>query len=339
MKKIKDGDSNPIISIIIPFYNTPLYKLDRCLKSILCNTKVKFEIILVDDGSHYKNFIEIYRLTKNHSEIHLIRHKKNQGLYSARITALKQIKGKYFGFVDSDDYISKNYFNKLVQYAEDNDADVAVGQIVLECENGYRYIQNKCFEYPYGYKNINAYEAFWKQEGRCYSFHVIWNKIYNTKIWKLHEKFLSDNSVHFVMTEDFVFSAVFLSKINKIINVPNATYYYVQSSESVIGEKKYKSYLKNIKDMKVAFTLAEKFLKYSNLYCVYKNNFIEWKNRYARYWTRNIIQVNFSTKKKDKCIKVLADTFGEENIKLPYPEDDEYYNVSSDFKEKCEVKK
>ena len=115
MKKIKDGDSNPIISIIIPFYNTPLYKLDRCLKSILCNTKVKFEIILVDDGSHYKNFIEIYRLTKNHSEIHLIRHKKNQGLYSARITALKQIKGKYFGFVDSDDYIGKEMYSSMLK--------------------------------------------------------------------------------------------------------------------------------------------------------------------------------------------------------------------------------
>ena len=94
---------DPIISIIVPIYNVDKY-LSRCIDSILNQTFKNFELILVNDGSTDKS-LDICKYYKNIDNRKYIINKKNGGLSSARNAGLEIARGKYIGFVDSDDYI------------------------------------------------------------------------------------------------------------------------------------------------------------------------------------------------------------------------------------------
>lgn len=97
------------LSIVVPVYNTQNY-LNKCLNS-LCNmscSNCKFEIIVVNDGSTDKSEEVILSYVKNHPNIIKYLKKKNGGSSSARNFGIKQCKGEYIMFVDSDDFVEKN---------------------------------------------------------------------------------------------------------------------------------------------------------------------------------------------------------------------------------------
>lgn len=100
------------LSIIIPVYRTQ-ETLTRCLESILHQTFTDYEIILVDDGSpdECPRLCEEY--AKKYTQISVI-HKENGGLSEARNTGIKQAKGEYITFIDSDDAIAENTLNPLI---------------------------------------------------------------------------------------------------------------------------------------------------------------------------------------------------------------------------------
>ncbi len=115
---------NPVISILIPVYNVEKY-LDKCLDSLISQTLTNIEIICVNDGStdNSKQILESYQ--KKDSRVKVI-NKENGGLPSARNAGLDAAKGKYVGFVDSDDYVEINMFEKMVAAAEKDDSDIVV---------------------------------------------------------------------------------------------------------------------------------------------------------------------------------------------------------------------
>ena len=102
------------ISVTVPVYNVEKY-LERCLKSILNQTfKGDYEIICVDDGSTDNSGKILDKYSNKYPNLKVI-HQENQGLSEARNTAMKYVTGKYTMFVDSDDFIAKKYFGKLIQ--------------------------------------------------------------------------------------------------------------------------------------------------------------------------------------------------------------------------------
>ena len=113
-------DNRPIISVIIPVYNTEKY-LQQSLDSIFAQTMENFEIICVNDGST-DNSLEI--LKKNQNKISKIINKKNGGLSSARNEGLTQASGKYIYFFDSDDLLEPNTLNELYKTAKEDDLDL-----------------------------------------------------------------------------------------------------------------------------------------------------------------------------------------------------------------------
>lgn len=117
----------PLISVIIPIYNVESY-LRRCLDSVLRQTYPNLEIILVDDGSpdNCPSICDEYA-TKDTRII--VIHKKNGGLSDARNAGLDICKGDYITFIDSDDSISHNYAEQLINVAVKNDADIAIGRM------------------------------------------------------------------------------------------------------------------------------------------------------------------------------------------------------------------
>ena len=113
----------PMISVVVPMYKVERY-IKLCVDSILKQTFQDFEIILVDDASP-DNCVDICRkLYGGNDKVKLVRHEKNLGLGPARNTGMKQARGKYIYFVDSDDFILPNALEKFFSAAEKTDAQV-----------------------------------------------------------------------------------------------------------------------------------------------------------------------------------------------------------------------
>lgn len=120
---IKDLNKNPKVSIIIPAYNIAPY-LARCLNSVKCQTYKELQIIIIDDGSTDQTGLIADSFAEKDKRFHVI-HKENRGVSAARKTGLDQASGKYIGFVDGDDYIEPEMYEKLVGLAVKYDADIA----------------------------------------------------------------------------------------------------------------------------------------------------------------------------------------------------------------------
>lgn len=102
-----------MISVIIPVYNTEKY-LRRCIDSVLKSTCDDFEIILVNDGSTDKSPAICEEYARQDSRIKVI-HQENQGVSSARNTGLDHCKGQWIVFVDSDDFISRDFLSLIAR--------------------------------------------------------------------------------------------------------------------------------------------------------------------------------------------------------------------------------
>lgn len=122
-----------LISIIVPVYNVESY-LDRCMESILKQTYKRLEIILVDDGSTDSSGEKCDAYAKLDGRIKVI-HKENGGLSDARNAGLKLATGAYIGYVDSDDWIEPDMYERLYDACVENCASLAVCRYFSEYQN------------------------------------------------------------------------------------------------------------------------------------------------------------------------------------------------------------
>lgn len=126
--------SKGLISIIVPVYNVEQY-LDQCVQSIVEQTYSNIEIILVDDGSTDNCPAMCNSWAEKDTRVKVI-HKTNGGLSDARNAGLAVAKGEYVGFIDSDDYISKDMYELLLNSILDNNSDISICGIQLFWEDG-----------------------------------------------------------------------------------------------------------------------------------------------------------------------------------------------------------
>lgn len=112
-----------LISVIVPVYNVKNY-LKQCVQSIVGQTYKNLEIILIDDGSTDGSG-ELCDILKKTDERIKVIHEENSGLSEARNTGLNAARGKYIGFVDSDDYIEPNMYDILIKLCKKNKTSVA----------------------------------------------------------------------------------------------------------------------------------------------------------------------------------------------------------------------
>ena len=110
------------VSIIIPVYNTEKY-LKQCLESLINQkTEFKYEIICVNDGSTDNSEKILEQFSEDIQHIYI----KNSGPGAARNLAIQKAKGQYLLFVDSDDYVSENFVQRMTEEAIQNNADVVI---------------------------------------------------------------------------------------------------------------------------------------------------------------------------------------------------------------------
>lgn len=128
---------SPKISVIVPVYNTAQY-LPKCLDSILNQTYVELEVLVVNDGStdNSQHFIDQY-VRKDPRVVSII--KENGGLSEARNTGIDKATGDYIAFIDSDDYIDPIMFEKMIALAVDHQSDIVFCDLVKVDEDGNEF--------------------------------------------------------------------------------------------------------------------------------------------------------------------------------------------------------
>lgn len=168
-----------MISVIVPVYNTEKY-LEKCVRSIQNQVMTDIEIILVDDGSTDSSGKICDILARGDRRIKVI-HKLNGGLVSARKAGVLSARGRYVGFVDSDDWTEKEMFQNMYQRAVQADADIVAGGYLEDiqglCQSRKNVLKAGVYrseeERAYFYKNmLNCDECF------CLGIQpFLWNKL------------------------------------------------------------------------------------------------------------------------------------------------------------------
>ena len=125
----------PKISFIVPVYNTAPY-LSRCLDSLLNQSVSEIEILAIDDGSKDSSPEILSQFQKDFPEKIFVYRKENGGLSDARNFGLDRARGDYIAFVDSDDFLSSDYAEKMLQKAETEDLDMVLCDFYYYYDSG-----------------------------------------------------------------------------------------------------------------------------------------------------------------------------------------------------------
>lgn len=240
--------NQPLISIIVPVYKVEKY-LEKCIQSIINQTYNNLQIILVDDGSLDNCGKICDEYAKKDNRIEVI-HKTNGGLSDARNVGISKAKGKYIGFVDSDDYIEKSMYEDLYNLIEENQSDVCI------C-NFYNVVgNNKSLKNPdNGIQKYNKIDILREIliDSKIQSY--AWNKLY--------KKELFDNIKYPVgkKYEDIGTTFYILEKCNKIIVTGTPEYYYLNRADSIVNNVNEKTIIDYIELITERYDYIEKNLK------------------------------------------------------------------------------
>ncbi len=229
----------PIISVIIPVYNSERYLRDS-LNSLLQQTFEDWEAICVNDGSTDSSgqILQEYAAKDNRF---MIISEPNSGQSVARNTALAAAKGKYIAFVDADDRISDDFLEKLYNAVEATNADLAIASIQIEKISKKDGTLKRKYRLHFKEQKIYTSSAelytVLKLPRNCF----VWNKLYRKAAYNMH--FTPHECF-----EDILFSHQILAQTGKAVTVANTCYTYVcnpQSTVNTMNPKKEQDYLKN----------------------------------------------------------------------------------------------
>ena len=259
--------ANPKVSVIIPAYNTEQY-IAKCLKSLISQTLKEIEIIVINDGSTDSTLEIINEFAAADGRIKVIsQENKKQG--AARNRGMEIAAGEYIGFVDSDDWVDPDFYEKLYNAVKKDNFDIAVTSIIKHKEKKLQYnIHCK--------KEVAASDLKQKIklcEDKKHRFFSIYNKIYKASLIKDNDIFFSDG----IVCEDIIFSIKTLYFSGKIITVPGVCYHYTYNVNSAINGKDIDNSKKNA-HVKAYSELVE-FAKKYNIKLYERLNYTEssWK--------------------------------------------------------------
>lgn len=211
-----------LISVIIPVFNVEKY-LKRCLDSVVNQTYKNLEIILVDDGSQDGSGEICDKYSQVDPRI-VVFHTSNFGQSAARNTGLKNVMGDYVGFIDADDFISADYFEKLLKIIKENNAS-----LVCEIDD-----LNRSSEI------LDKEQTIVRVMGGDLKT-VVWNKMFRYDVLK--DIYFPIGQVH----EEIEFNRKYLNRINNCVVIKADGYKYTHqrdgNTESTFEESRLKTYL------------------------------------------------------------------------------------------------
>ena len=209
----------PKVSVIVPVYNTEKY-LNKCLDSLVNQTLQEIEIIIIDDGSSDTSPEIIRSYCVRYPEKIVFRTQENSGQAVARNRALKLCSGEYIGFLDSDDFVCLDMFQRMYEKAVETNADyVACGYTDITYEDGKEVI-------------LKEYVA---SKVACCQKDMFFGALVSPFIHLYRRNIISESKVDFpegVIYEDTAFYLNLVPYINRIAVVEEPLAYRVRRKNS-----------------------------------------------------------------------------------------------------------
>lgn len=226
-----DKVMQPLISVIIPVYNTQEY-IERSVESVLSNTYRNLEVICVDDGSTDDSLQLLTMLAEKDTRVKVIS-QENAGPSAARNRALDMAAGEYITFVDSDDWISPFFFEIMMTVRDAYDAQlVSCGHEIV---NHYEDPAGQGEQAEAQITAVTVQRALEDKELRG----RIWGKIYKRELLE-NVRFKK----HLILGEDTIFNlSIYCGRPNMEIIVTNAVlYYYFQRETSIVHSLSFREF-------------------------------------------------------------------------------------------------
>lgn len=219
----------PIISIIVPVYNVEQY-IEKCIKSLVEQTYKNIEIIFINDGSPDGSRKIITKYEKKYKNIKCI-DKENGGQAVARNMALKEAKGEYIMFIDSDDWVSNDMCQKYIDVAVKEDADIVFSSSFYQVENDE---EKEIFSYGTEEENILTRYLLTQSNP--------WNKMIKKELILKNQLFFPEIRAY----EDISIVPLWGIKSKKIAYLKDSTYYYLIREGSTMKQTTYNPKLEAI---------------------------------------------------------------------------------------------
>lgn len=263
------------VSIIVPVYNTKKEYLEECFKSINRQKYKNIEVVIVDDGSEEE--IALFLDTYNKFENYKVFHKKNEGVSTARNFGIENATGEWLMFMDSDDLLSDNAVEPLINNSES--MDIVIGTVKRTNVNNVINIENRVLEDEEKYDLIKS--IFQAKSSKYYYVDSLCGKLYKKSFWETNnlklEKDLKYGEDSFINIEAYI-------KAKKINFLPELVYFWRANEESVTSKYNPKlmdeqeKTLNKIKDKfpQIIETYEKEFISYvskaikniiENMYC------------------------------------------------------------------------
>ena len=213
----------PLVSVIIPVFKVENY-LDRCIESLVNQTYENIEIILVDDGSPDNCATMCDEWATKDDRIIIIK-KSNGGQAEARNYGMQLVCGEFISFIDSDDFISADFFENMISSALEHGSDIIV------CDFAKCYESGECEKYhdDLAVCEFSAFEGMAALiDGSPFYLHV-WDKIYKRKVVEGID--FEVGKIH----EDVFWLYQAFGSANCITKINCTMYFYLQRESSTTG--------------------------------------------------------------------------------------------------------
>ena len=284
----------PLISVIIPVYNSELY-LKECLDSVINQTYKKIEIICVDDGStdHSLDILNFYQ--KKDSRIKVFT-QENSGPSAARNKALDMAKGDYISFVDSDDFLKPYTYSTLIEYAtQERSWDLIIfgGNIVGERNT---YFEEKLSTEYREYSDCKpGTVVFGEKAARPF----LWLHFFKRELLEKPEKIRFMEDIN--LGEDQIFEFEYIPRAKNVLVLDKKFYNYrIENNASLM--QLYNN--RRIKKTECHFTIIKTVIenwKKDGYYSLYQDDIWTWAVQLI-YWTINDLPSEF---RKEYSIQML----------------------------------
>lgn len=218
----KQSYSLPKVSVIVPAYNTEDY-IASSLHSLIAQTLKEIEIIVVDDGSTDSTASKVREIAGLDARIKFFS-QSNQKQGAARNRGIEIATGEYIGFVDSDDWVSCDYFEKLYNAARKYDADIALATNV-RIGNGKTKKRLNIESEVFVQTLQDRIDISKQAKNPCPT-----NKIYRRELLLGHNIFYPEG----IYCEDKLFTMQSLYYANGLVTVPETFYYYFRNPHSTV---------------------------------------------------------------------------------------------------------
>ncbi|CUQ11711.1 Chondroitin polymerase [Turicibacter sanguinis] len=221
----------PKVSVIIPVYNGEKY-LEKCIQSVLNQTYINLEVIIIDDGSRDSSLVILEKLVKKDNRVIVLK-QQNSGVAVARNRGLDVCSGDFVVFIDSDDFVDLKFIEQLVSTMITNDCDLILSgycriyiRDTIQKKEYYSFPDRKMTRNDF-LEDIFCYLDRMLIQGPCF-------KLFKTEIIK-------KNNIKFEETiqfgEDTVFIYNYLKHIEEIYNLDVTLYNYINYSNNSLSTK------------------------------------------------------------------------------------------------------